>query len=140
MKGRLANKLDDETACHRFAGALLVPKDRVIKTLGWHRKSITLYELYILKHEWGLSMRACVHRAHQAGVISERAMKSHWTVFRRNKWFKQEPLEQDPIEQPFKQYTAIAQELQEGRIDPAMASKLLRLPREHLVGLLNPGV
>ncbi|MBD3647919.1 MAG: helix-turn-helix domain-containing protein [Pseudomonadales bacterium] len=139
MKGRLAPALDDETACHRFAGALLVPKARVIATLGWHRQSILPYELYILKHEWGLSMQAWVHRAHQAGVISERAMKAQWTVFRRNKWFRQEPLEQYPIEQPFGQYTAIAQELQKGRIDPGMAAKLMKVPREHLVGLLNLG-
>lgn len=139
LKDRLARDLDLETACHRFAGAFLVPKSKVIEILGWHRKSITPYELYILKHEWGLSMQAWVRRAHQAGVISETAMKAQWTTFRRNKWFKTEPYEQYPIEQPFRQYTTIARELQAGRMDPKVAARLLKMPIEHLVGLLSLG-
>lgn len=139
LKGRLGRGLNEENACHRFAGAFLMPKQRVIDILGWHRKSITPYELYMLKHEWGISMQALVHRAFDAGVISEVGMKSHWTIFKRNRWFKTEPLEQYPIEQPFRQYTAVARELQAGRIDPVMAARLLRIPRQHLVGLLGLG-
>ncbi|HKI73919.1 MAG TPA: XRE family transcriptional regulator [Pseudomonadales bacterium] len=139
LKGRLEKRLDEETACHRFAGAFLVPKQRVIAILGWHRKAITPYELYVLKHEWGVSMQAWVHRAHDAGVISAKAMQAHWSIFKRNKWFRNEPLEQYPIEQPFRQYTAVAQELQKGRIDPVMAARLLKVPQEHLVGLLELG-
>ncbi len=139
LKGRVKKGLDEELACHRLAGALLVPRQQVIHILGWHRKSITPYELYILKHEWGLSMQAWVHRALHVGVISELAMKSQWAVFRRNKWFQTEPLDQYPIEQPFRQYTATARELQSGRIDPALAARLLKVPREHLIGLLSLG-
>lgn len=139
LKERLGEGLDAEAACHRFAGAFLVPKQRVIAILGWHRKAITPYELYMLKHEWGISMQAWVHRAFDAGVISDTAMKAHWSIFKRNRWFKAEPLEQYPIEQPFRQYTAIAQELQKGRIDTEMAARLLKVPREYLVGLLNLG-
>ena len=139
LKDRLARHLENETACHRFAGAFLVPKQRVVAILGWHRLSITPYELYVLKHEWGISMQAWVHRAHDAGVISDVALKAHWAIFKRNKWFKTEPLDQYPIEQPFRQYTAVAQELQKGRIDPAMAARLLKVPQKHLVGLLSLG-
>lgn len=139
LKGRLGKGLNEENACHRLAGAFLVPKQRVIAILGWHRKSITPYELYMMKHEWGISMQAWVHRAYDAGVISDGGMKSHWSIFKQNKWFKEEPLEQYPIEQPFRQYTAIAKELQAGRIDPVMAARLLKIPREHLVGLLGLG-
>lgn len=139
LKGRLAAQLDEENACHRFAGAFLVPRPRVIAILGWHRKAIAPYELYVLKHEWGISMQAWVHRAHDAGVISEQAMQAHWSIFKRNKWFKTEPLDQYPIEQPFRQYTTIAAELQKGKIDPAMAARLLKVPQEHLVALLGLG-
>lgn len=138
LKGRLRG-LDEEEACHRFAGAFLVPKAQVVRLLGWHRKSITPYELYMLKHEWGISMQAWVHRAKNAGVITDVAMKAHWTIFKRNKWFKSEPLEQVPIEQPFRLYTVIAQELQKGRIDTAMAARLLKVQREYLVALLGLG-
>jgi len=139
LRDRLAGGIDDEQACHRFAGALLVPKAKVVEILGWHRKAITPYELYVLKHEWGISMQAWVYRAYHVGVIGDAALKAQWAAFRRNRWFRTEPLDQYPIEQPFRLYTAVARELQASRIEPSMAARLLKMPQEDLIAMLMLG-
>ena len=65
-----------EHQAHRFAGAFLAPedsiRDEIPDDLDWGR--------YLeLKIEWGLSMAALVHRAHDLGIMSDsmytRAMK-----------------------------------------------------------------
>nr|WP_281361675.1 ImmA/IrrE family metallo-endopeptidase [Methanofollis tationis] len=52
--------LDEEDATHRFAGAFLVPDEMVWKELGEQRCAIDLRELSLLKHKYGMSMKASV--------------------------------------------------------------------------------
>ena len=60
----------EEMLCHRFAGAFLLPAQALVERLGAHRTRLEVKELLLLKHEFGLSMQACLYRALQAGVIS----------------------------------------------------------------------
>jgi Zn-dependent peptidase ImmA (M78 family) len=60
-----------EKLCHRFAGAMLMPKDTFIQELGSSRKDISIPELITIKETYGISMQAVMARAKDLGVISE---------------------------------------------------------------------
>lgn len=126
---RLADTLNEEKACDRFAGAFLVPQEAVVKELGNQRKRLELQELYHLKHEYGLSMRGWVIRAAQCGVIYERLRDSLMRMFSSKGWNTQEPGEALPKETPslFEQlvYRALAEDL----VSEAKAAELLGISR-----------
>ena len=60
-----------EKLCHRFAGAMLMPKDTFIKELGSSRRDISIPELIAIKETYGISMQAVMARAKDLGVITE---------------------------------------------------------------------
>ncbi len=82
-------KNDEEKACHRFAGAFLAPKDAVYKAFGQKRKKIELQELYILKHEYGLSMQAWSYRLKDLKIITQSTHSELWKNHMRH-WKKAE--------------------------------------------------
>ena len=95
LDGILDEALDEEVACHRFAGAFLAPKDAVFNAFGQRRSRIELQELYLLKHEWGLSMQAWSYRIKELGIISKATHGELWrTHLRKWKANKIEPGEQ----------------------------------------------
>lgn len=96
LAGRLAAHLDEETACHRLAGAFLLPRRAVREHLGNSRTALEWRELYLLKHEFGISMAACLFRAAQAGIIDERRKKQAFVELRKRGWYSEEP--GDPVE------------------------------------------
>ncbi|MDZ7844749.1 MAG: ImmA/IrrE family metallo-endopeptidase [Anaerolineales bacterium] len=57
----LSDNVDEEKAAHRFAGAFLVPRQKAIEELGEHRQRLSVQELHILKHKYGLSMQAWIY-------------------------------------------------------------------------------
>lgn len=71
LHGHLAESIDEEAACDRFAGALLLPTKSLVKQLGEHRSYIEPQELHLLKIEFGLSMMGCFIRAFQSNIINE---------------------------------------------------------------------
>lgn len=70
FKENVDNK-EKEKLCHRFAGAMLMPKDTFIEELGQSRKDISIPELISIKETYGISMQAIMARAKDLGVISE---------------------------------------------------------------------
>ena len=60
-----------ERMCNYFAGALLCPKQVLIRELGIFREHITLEELTSVKTRYGISIAAIVHRAKDLGIISD---------------------------------------------------------------------
>lgn len=60
-----------EKLCHRFAGAMLMPKDTFIEELGHSRKDISIPELISIKETYGISMQAIMARAKDLDIISE---------------------------------------------------------------------
>lgn len=117
LHGRLKGKLkaQEETACHRFAGAFLVPEAMVRQALGERRTWLEPQELKILKDEYGLSMGAWTYRAFDLGILNRQAMRKIWKHFRDKGWKAKEPDPQYPQERPglFKQtvYRALAEDL-----------------------------
>jgi Zn-dependent peptidase ImmA (M78 family)/DNA-binding XRE family transcriptional regulator len=91
MQGRLRMQVDEEKACHRFAGAFLLPARETEAHLGSARHQLEIGELHLLKHEFGISMRACLARALQAGILNESAFKRMQIKFNIQGWHKCEP-------------------------------------------------
>lgn len=118
----------EELLCHRFAGAFLLPVQSLVAALGAHRTRLEPQELLLLKHEFGLSMQACVYRALDAGVISRSLHTQLFKLFSRRGWRSQEPGDPYPSErtQLFEQlvYRALAEDY----IGESKAAELLKLP------------
>ncbi|NTV24724.1 MAG: ImmA/IrrE family metallo-endopeptidase [Chlorobiaceae bacterium] len=128
LTGRLAEGLDEEKACNRFAGAFLAPKPSVIQSLGQQRKGLEWHELYTLKREYGLSMAGWLMRAYQCGVISETARKSLFAQFAKKGWRTKEPGEPLPAEQPKLFEQLVFRALGEYCISESAAAELLGIP------------
>ena len=66
--------IGEESVMHRFAGALLVPEERVFSELGKSRHKISIKELLLLKDKYGLSMGAWLYRAKDSGCNLTRSL------------------------------------------------------------------
>lgn len=131
IHNRLSKNLDEEQACNRFASAFLLPSESLRKQLGHSRHNLELRELYLLKHEFGLSMQACLYRAADLKIVSENLRKRMFMLFSKNGWRKQEPGEVYPGEttQLFEQL--VYRSLGEGIIGESKAAELLKMPLMH---------
>jgi Zn-dependent peptidase ImmA (M78 family)/DNA-binding XRE family transcriptional regulator len=91
LKNRLSKNLDEEKACHRFAGSFLLPKEALVQAMGKIRTSIEWREIALLKEEFKISMHDICYRLKDVGVIKETHFKSLMSSFKQNGWQKQEP-------------------------------------------------
>lgn len=135
LEGRLAEGLDEEKACDRFAGAFLAPRVAVLNQLGQQRHALEWQELYVLKHEFGLSMAGWLQRAKQCGVISDTYHLSMFKRFSSNGWRKNEPGDPLPQEHPrlFDQlvYHALAEQyISEGKAAELLGISMMRFHKE----------
>lgn len=109
LEGRAA-----EAACHRFAGAFLLPKDDLFAQFGQHRMRVEWQELAVLKQEYGVSMAAVLHRIHDLGIISDAVYKRMSIERNTRGWRTQEPVKYVGLETclRFRQllYRALAEE------------------------------
>ena len=117
-----------EKAAHRFAGAFLVPEDVVRFELGDQRHALDLYELHLLKHKYGLSMQAWIHRAEDLGIISKPAATRLYRLFRQHGWHRQEPGDPIPPEEPGRMKRLVMRALVEDVISQSRAAELLGMP------------
>lgn len=129
---RLATHVDKEDAANRFAGAFLVPQEKVFEVLGNHRRSLEFPELYLLKHEFGLSMGDWSYRALNTGVISKAAHRAFWQEFVHKGWKEKEPGEQYPPESPRLFDQTVYRTLSEGLIGESKAAELLAITAHKL--------
>jgi Zn-dependent peptidase ImmA (M78 family)/DNA-binding XRE family transcriptional regulator len=125
---RLAEGLDEEKACHRFAGALLLPATAILQQLGQQRRMIEWQELYLLKHEFGLSMAGCLFRALHTDIISKPVFDQLWLRFSKHGWRKQEPNAPYPAEQTILFKQLVYRALAEDWIGESKAAELLGMP------------
>lgn len=70
-----------ERLCHRFAGAMLVPRDIIYYRTGIYRTSLTPTELVSIKNLYGMSLSAIVHRMHDLAVISDTLYNNIYTKY-----------------------------------------------------------
>ncbi len=120
--------LDEERAALRFAGAFLIPRPMAFYELGERRQELDVYELHLLKHKYGASMQAWVHRASDLGIISQAAAKRLWIRFRSEGWREVEPGDQIPPEAPGRMKRLVLRALAEDVITESRAAELLDKP------------
>jgi Zn-dependent peptidase ImmA (M78 family) len=82
-----------EKYCHRFAGAMLFPKDAVEKELGGTRNKISIQELGLIKEQYGISIQAMIYRLHDLHVISDHYKKYYYQYINQMGWKVEEPYE-----------------------------------------------
>lgn len=128
LHGRLAEVVDEEKACNRFAGAFLLPASAIRQQLGQQRRMVEWQELYLLKHEFGLSMAGCLYRAADTAIITSEMLKSLYQQFAMRGWRKQEPNAPYPAEQTILFKQLVYRALAEGWIGESKAAELLGIP------------
>jgi Zn-dependent peptidase ImmA (M78 family)/DNA-binding XRE family transcriptional regulator len=74
-----------EKLCFRFAGAMLIPQETLIKELGERRTSISLNELINIKEEYGISVQAIMRRARDLNLINEYYYRGFCIKIAKNK-------------------------------------------------------
>lgn len=116
--------LDEEDAAHRFAGAFLVPDEMVHKELGERRCAIDLRELSLLKHKYGMSMKAWIRRAHDLGVINGGTAQGLYVRLNRVTVGDEEPGRQVRPEAPTYMHLLILRALNEKKITLSRAREL----------------
>lgn len=137
LHGRVSDVLDLEQACHRFAGAFLVPRSEALRALGPSRTWLEPRELFLLKHEWGLSMNGWINRALELGILSAAAGRRHKEFFAEQRegeqsWREHEPGEPYPKECPTRFCQLVYRALGEDLIGESKASELLGVKLSNL--------
>ncbi len=82
---------EQESVCHRFAGAMLIPRKIFISEFGGHRQRVSMRELSNLKARYGMSIAAIMRRAADLDLITPALYKEFCIVSRKEGWHKKEP-------------------------------------------------
>lgn len=125
LHGHVSDELDEEKACNHFAGAFLLPEPALRQHLGEHRRAIEPRELFMLKHEFGISMMAILVRVGQCGVISESLQKRYYMAFNKQGWRTEEPGEAYPQEETLLFEQLVYRALGERYIGESKAAELM---------------
>lgn len=81
-----------ETFCHQFAGAILIPEPAMKEELGPKRRKLMVEELAALKQQYGVSIQAIAMRAKDLGIISDSYCRQFFTYIRQKGWKVNEPV------------------------------------------------
>ena len=76
LKNNNIDDIEEEKLCHRFASALLMPKEAIIHEFGASRNKINFYELDAFKKEYKVSYKAIVYRLKDLNIISDYLYKN----------------------------------------------------------------
>lgn len=117
---------EKEKLCHQFAGAFLLPKEKIFLELGGkHRSRISFNELISLKEEYGISMQAIAKRLHYLKVISESSYTRFNIIVNKNRWRQNEPGEFRLGDKPERFRNLVFRALAEEIISVGKAASLL---------------
>ncbi len=128
LHGRLAEDLDEEKACDRFAGAFLAPRVVVIDSLGPKRRWIEPRELLLLKMEFGLSIAGWTYRARDLGILDKTTHGKYWGYLCKHGWHKEEPGPRYPSETSRLFEKRVYHALAEDWVSESRAAELLKMP------------
>lgn len=127
-------EIDKESAANRFAGAFLIPGEMIKYELMQKRRSLDINELYRLKHKYGISMMALIHRASDLNIINRNVAVSYYRLFSKKGWNKIEPGKEFPSERPIHMELLILRAQAEEKISRSRAVELFGGP---LTNILN---
>jgi Zn-dependent peptidase ImmA (M78 family)/DNA-binding XRE family transcriptional regulator len=82
----VAQGMDEEKVCHRFAGAFLMPAETLRSAIGKHRTSISLGELLRLKELFGVSIQALTQRCGVLGIFADPLFRRLFRVYADRGW------------------------------------------------------
>jgi Zn-dependent peptidase ImmA (M78 family) len=122
---RVEPSIDEEKIMHRFAGAFLVPSEKIFFELGKKRNKISVKELILLKQKYGLSMAAWLIRAEELGIIDEDYFIETRKLFSKVGWNKKEPGDDVEGEKPLYLTAIVLKSHAEGLISTSKAAELL---------------
>ena len=132
------DKKQREQFANRFAGAMLIPRDALIRNLGRSRPfGISMMELKAIKEDWGVSVAALCRRALDLDIITPAIYKSFCIRNRNNR--KKEPGEWLGSESANRFTQLVIRALSQQAITRSKASELLRLNSLQLDKLMNDG-
>ena len=114
----------EEKAANRFAGAFLFPRSMVLMEFGSHRTNLSLREIELLKHKYGISMQAILHRVRDLNIIHENYYRDLCKYFSQMDYRKQEPGEPLASEQPIRMQQLLLRLLAENTITQSKAEEL----------------
>lgn len=115
-----------EKAANRFAGSFLLPKQSAYSEFGSKRTQISIEELHILKHKYGISMQAIMHRARDLKIISESYYLQFIKSFSFQGFRQKEPGIPYPAETPKRMKKILLRLFSEGAISLPRAEELLQ--------------
>ena len=132
LNRRLTPEIDKEAACDRLAGAFLVPERTAKEVLGSRHRSLSYYELYLLKQEYGLSIAAWIHRDFELEVVSgdEYGRLRKWIEDRG--WGRTEPGGDLAQECPVLFERTVRKALSEDLIGESKAAELIWIPQSEV--------
>jgi len=137
LDGRLADGIDEENACNRFAGAFLFPRAAVMRRLGEKRLTIGYIELVRMKQEFGLSMSGILYRARDLGIVSRAYFGRESKFFREVGWNLKEPGHSYPHDEPHMLEQLVLHALAQEYIGMTKAAGLLNLSAAEFADLLS---
>ncbi len=123
---------DKETCCHRFAGAFLYPKGRVLQDFGSHQRSrVFAAELLIAKRRYGVSMQVALRRLKDLDLLSDAGYRNAYFEFNKHGWRTHEPEALLP-EQPRRFESLVYRGLAEDLFTPSRAAEFLQCRLDEL--------
>lgn len=135
---------EEEKAATMFGGALMMPREHLLREVGKHRNALGYRELIGLKRLYRVSGAALLIRLQQLGVISESILVyAFQTIARGWRTLEPEPLESEADrgqwERPRRFERLCYRALAEGLVSLTKAAELLRLPVPQVeAGLKGP--
>ena len=122
----IPSTVPEEKACHRFAGAFLVPGDELFREVGRRRMNFGFDELIEIKHIFGISAAALVMRMRDLGIITEATLRDIFEGI-GGRWRTEEPRPLKRTESPTRFRRLCLRALAENEISESKAAELLRL-------------
>ena len=79
---------DKEKLCHRFAGAMLLPREEAKEQFGNFRRSLSVNELIAVQKHFGISTSALIYRLYHTRIINKQKQRQFFIRMNQNKNFK----------------------------------------------------
>jgi len=119
---------EKEACCHRFAGALLYPREKVNTDFGSRlRHRVLLQELLLAKRGYGISMQVALRRLKDLGLVSDSLYKSLNIQIGKLGWKTAEP-ESMNAAKPLRFASLVYRGLAEGLFTNSRAAEFLQQP------------
>jgi len=123
-----------EKLCHRFAGAVLLPREVVLEQYGKKRSHIAYHELFAVQKRFGISATAIIYRLNDSGVIRQERQRQFFMLLNKNKILKEQVLrEKYQGEETSERYEKLVyRALVQEQISLSKASSMLGKSVEHV--------